>query len=195
MLSRTSIITFRKPPLTHLAILPPGATTRVLPDGRIAIVTPFSKEKIRELKRREAERLRIRKTRTQELTKQGKNKSLFPRLPGEFEKTKAIILSICDWQPHNFDVLIDLIEKTRGHANLLLLYNDDLKSGDKDSFSELLKKLLRTGKDYRHMRTSQTPVSDESLTHHRTGYPSRGCASTEPIFVSPDTDILMLRKS
>ena len=132
--------------------LPPGATTRVLPDGRIAIVTPFSKEKIRELKRREAERLRIRKTRTQELTKQGKNKSLFPRLPGEFEKTKAIILSICDWQPHNFDVLIDLIEKTRGHANLLLLYNDDLKSGDKDSFSELLKKLLRTGKDYRHIR-------------------------------------------
>ena len=26
--------------------LPPGATTTVLPDGRIAIITPFSKEKI-----------------------------------------------------------------------------------------------------------------------------------------------------
>ena len=48
--------------------------------------------------------------------------------------------------------MIDLIEKTRGHANLVLLYNDDLKSSESASFSELLKKLLRTGKDYRHIR-------------------------------------------
>ena len=113
--------TLQVSPQPAIQNLPPGATTRVLPDGRIAIVTPFSKEKIRALELREAERLRIRKVRTQELAKQGDNNSLFPRLPGEFEKTKAILLSICDWQSHNFDVLLDLIEKTRGHANLLLL--------------------------------------------------------------------------
>ena len=132
--------------------LPPGATTRVLPDGRIAIVTPFSSEKIRELELREAERLRIRKIRTQEFAKQGDNNSLYPRLPGEFEKTNAILLSICDWQPHNFDVLIDLIEKTRGHADLLLLYNDKHQSSGPAPFPELLKKLLQTGKDYPHIR-------------------------------------------
>ena len=48
--------------------------------------------------------------------------------------------------------MIDLIEKTRGHADLLLLYNDKHQSSGPAPFPELLKKLLQTGKDYPHIR-------------------------------------------
>ncbi len=138
--------------------LPPGATTRVLPDGRVAIVTPFTEAQKQEVKQREADRIRIRKIRTREFFEQGDNDGLYPRLPGEFEKPKAILLSICDWQPHNYGVLIDLIEKTRGHAELLLLFNDKNQSNaldqpnSHDPLSELIKQLLLTGQEYPHLR-------------------------------------------
>ena len=132
--------------------VPSGSTTRVLSDGRIAIITPFTEEQKREIKQREDERLRQREKRIQEQAGTGNNSSLFPRLPGEFEKPKAILLSLCDWQPHNFDVLIELLEQTRGHAGLLLLYNDEADSNGQPLFPELIKRLLANGKDYPHIR-------------------------------------------
>ena len=132
--------------------VPAGSTTRVLSDGRIAIITPFTEEQKREIKRREDERLRVREIRIHEQARKANDSNLFPRLPGEFEKPKAILISICDWQPHLFDVLIELLEKTRGHAELLLLYNDQDQYSNQPQFPELIERLLATGKDYPHIR-------------------------------------------
>ncbi len=138
-----------QPPIQNL---PPGAKTRVLPDGRIAIITPFTEEQKRELRQREAERLQIRAKRTRELAAQGKNDSLFPRLVAEFEKQRAIVLSLSDWKSRHFDILLDLIEKTRGRVEIVLLYNDKKQSDDRSHFEQVLDRLSRTGKDYPHLR-------------------------------------------
>ncbi len=136
--------------------LPPGATTRVLPDGRVAIITPFTEKQKREVRERQAKHLRIRETRTRELAAQGENDSLFPRLIGEFEKQRATVLSISDWQPHHFDVLFELIEKARGRLGILLLYNDKNQSGDDSPFVQVIRQLSQTGKDYSHLRFYKT---------------------------------------
>lgn len=46
------------------------------------------------------------------------------RMPGEFEPQKAIMLSVSDWMPHHFDILIEIATKTAGHVDLLVYYND-----------------------------------------------------------------------
>ena len=47
-----------------------------------------------------------------------------PRLPGEFEPQRAMVLSISDWQPHHAAILQQIVDKTAGHTNLLILCND-----------------------------------------------------------------------
>ena len=130
----------------------PGSIRRVLPDGRVAIITPFTETQKREIRLREAERLRLRKIRLREMAEQGENKSLYPRLPGEFENQDAILISVSDWQPHHFNVLLELIEKARGHAGLLVLYNDKNLYDGKPQLRELVKLLSRSGKKYPHLR-------------------------------------------
>ena len=124
-----------------------GRTTQVMPDGRIVTTVPFSAEQKRQVAKREANRKQLRKIRERELDQQGKNESLYLRLPAEFEKQKAIMVSLADWQSHHLGVLIDLIEKTRGHANLLILYNDK-----KPQINELLDLLVKSGKDFAHLK-------------------------------------------
>lgn len=46
------------------------------------------------------------------------------RMPGEFEPQRAIMLSVTDWMPHHFDILTELVEKTAGHVDLLVFYED-----------------------------------------------------------------------
>ena len=46
------------------------------------------------------------------------------RVPGEFERQLAIILSVSDWQPHHFPILQQIVESTANHVNVLILYND-----------------------------------------------------------------------
>ena len=48
----------------------------------------------------------------------------FPRLPGDFEPQRALVISVSDWQPHHADVLRQIVAKTAGHSELLILYND-----------------------------------------------------------------------
>lgn len=136
--------------------LPPGSTRRVLPDGRIAIITPFTEKQKRELRQLKAERVRIRETRTRELAAQGENADVFPRLAGEFEKQKAIVISISDWQSHHFDVLFELIEKTRGRVGILVLYNDKKRGATQSQFEQVISRLARTGRDYPHLRFYKT---------------------------------------
>ena len=138
-----------QPPIQNL---PPGARTRVLPDGRIAIITPFTEEQKREIRQRKAEQLRIRAIRTRDLAAQRANDSVFPRLTGEFEKQKAIVLGISDWQSHHFDVLLELIEKARDRLLIVLLHNDKNPSGKPSHLAQLIERLSKTGKDYPHLR-------------------------------------------
>ena len=129
-----------------------GKTTYVLPDGRIVTRVPFSEELKRQIAEREASRARLKTVRERELTQQGDNDSLYPRLPAEFEKQKAIMLSLADWQPHNLGVLVELIEKTRGHVNLLILHNDKNQHDEKPQINDLLDLLVKSGKDFPHLR-------------------------------------------
>ena len=129
-----------------------GKTTQVLPDGRIITITPFSDKLKREIAKREASRGPLRKIREREIDQQGNNESLYPRLPAEFEKQQAIMVSLADWQSHHLAVLIDLIEKTRGHANLLILYNDKNQQDEKPQIDDLLDLLEKSGKDFPHLR-------------------------------------------
>ena len=54
----------------------------------------------------------------------GKPYSKFPRLSGEFEPQRAMLLSISDLQPHHHGVLKELIAKTSGHLPIVILVND-----------------------------------------------------------------------
>ena len=136
-----------------LSKFPPGSTTQVLPDGSVAVISPFTEEQKRQISNREAKWKAIRKTRISELAKQAKNNGLYPRLPGEFEKQKAILLSACDWQPHLFHVLVDLIQKAQGRAELVIVYNEQSRyDGDKPQLNELIKSMLESGKDFPHVR-------------------------------------------
>lgn len=47
-----------------------------------------------------------------------------PRLPGEFEPQTALMLSVCDWQPHHQEILKEIVKKSAGHTRLLILHND-----------------------------------------------------------------------
>ncbi len=46
------------------------------------------------------------------------------RIPGEFERQRSIVFSVSDWQPHHAYVLTQLVEKTLGHIDVLILHND-----------------------------------------------------------------------
>ena len=45
------------------------------------------------------------------------------RIPGEFEPQRAIVLSVSDWQPHHSRVLTQIVSKTSGFVDVLILYN------------------------------------------------------------------------
>lgn len=53
--------------------------------------------------------------------------SLFPRMVAEFEPQKAIMLSVSDLQPHHSQVLVQIAKRSAGHANILILYNNNLQ--------------------------------------------------------------------
>ena len=47
-----------------------------------------------------------------------------PRLPGEFERTQALMLSVSDWQPHHRQILQEIAAKMQGHCPLVILCAD-----------------------------------------------------------------------
>ncbi len=60
-----------------------------------------------------------------------KDPPLMPlRMPGEFEKQRAIMLSISDWMPHHFDILAELTKHTSGYVDLLVFYNNEAQLRD-----------------------------------------------------------------
>ena len=142
----------RSPLHPSFPAIPPGGATRVLPDGRVVTITPFTEEQKRQIRQREAHRAKMKVIREREMAQQGPNKSLYPRLPGEYEKQKAILLSISDWQPFHMGVLVELIEKSRGHAELVIAYNDRNQHDGRPQLPELIKLLMKSGDDFPHLR-------------------------------------------
>ncbi len=73
----------------------------------------------------------------------------FPRLPGDFEPQRALVISVSDWQPHHADVLRQIVAKTAGHTELLILYNDQ------DQLLRTLDWLKSMPQQCNHVRLSQ----------------------------------------
>ena len=58
--------------------------------------------------------------------KKSEDYEIYPRLSGEFEKQKAILLSVSDLQYQHNGVLAEIVEKSSGHGvPLVILFNDD----------------------------------------------------------------------
>jgi agmatine/peptidylarginine deiminase len=47
----------------------------------------------------------------------------FPRLIADFEPQRALVLSVSDWQPHHAPVFQQIVDKTHGHLDLIVLCN------------------------------------------------------------------------
>ena len=65
---------------------------------------------------------------THPIVSQGQNaiaKNAFPRMIAEFEPQRAIMLSVSDLQKHHFQILKQIVEASRNHAQILILYNHD----------------------------------------------------------------------
>ena len=122
-----------------------------LPPGSMVTITPFTAEQKRESAERDRQRQIRAEKRQAEIRSAGENKSLYPRLVGEFEKQRAIVLSVSDWQPHHFGVFKQIVEKTRGHANLIVLFNSKNMYDDKTQIVEVIKALAKDGVDYPHL--------------------------------------------
>jgi agmatine/peptidylarginine deiminase len=48
----------------------------------------------------------------------------FPRLAADFEPQRGLVLSVSDWQPHHAPVFQQIVEKTNGHVEVLVLCNN-----------------------------------------------------------------------
>ena len=67
------------------------------------------------------------------------------RVPGEFEQQRAIMLSVSDWQPHHFFVLSQIVEATKEHVNVIIMYNEAKQLRDVATM------LAKSGKSYSHV--------------------------------------------
>ena len=53
-----------------------------------------------------------------------KPKSLYPRIAGDYEKQKAILISVCELLPTHEDVLVELVNACQGHVTVGILVNN-----------------------------------------------------------------------
>jgi len=53
-----------------------------------------------------------------------KPKSLYPRIAGDYEKQKAILISVCELLPSHEDVLVELVNACQGHVTVGILVNN-----------------------------------------------------------------------
>ena len=122
-----------------------------LPPGSMVTVIPLTAEQKREMAKRDLLRQKRAAKRQAEIRDAADNPSLFPRLVGEFEDQKAILLSVSDWQAHHFGVFKEIVEKTRGNAKLLVMFNKKNMYDDKTQIVEVVKALAESGTDYPHV--------------------------------------------
>ena len=122
-----------------------------LPPGALVTVIPLTAEQKREMADRDRLRQKRAAKRQAEIRAAADNPSVFPRLVGEFEGQAAILLSVSDWQSHHFGVFKQIVEKTRGHAKLLVMFNEKNMYDDKTQIVEVIKALAKSGTDYPHV--------------------------------------------
>ena len=122
-----------------------------LPPGSFVTVIPLTAEQKREMAVRDRLRRERAAKRQEEVRNAADNPSIYPRLVGEFERQQVILLSVSDWQSHHFGVLKQVVEKTRGHAKLLVMFNKKNMHDDKNQIVEVIKALAKDGTDYPHL--------------------------------------------
>ena len=122
-----------------------------LPPGSFVTVIPLTAEQKREMAVRDRLRRERAAKRQAEVRNAADNPSIYPRLVGEFERQQVILLSVSDWQSHHFGVLKQIVEKTRGHAKLLVMFNKKNMHDDNNQIVEVLKALAKDGTDYPHL--------------------------------------------
>ena len=82
-----------------------------------------------------------------------KKHASFPRLAADFEPQRALILSVSDLQPHHSYVLEQLVDKTRGHVEVVILCND------RNQLEMTLGWLDGAPDDFRHVRFAQLELN------------------------------------
>ena len=122
-----------------------------LPPGSFVTVIPLTAEQKREMAVRDRLRRERAAKRQEEVRNAADNPSIYPRLVGEFERQQVILLSVSDWQSHHFGVLKQIVEKTRGHAKLLVMFNKKNMHDDSNQIVEVLEALAEDGTDYPHL--------------------------------------------
>ena len=70
-----------------------------------------------------------------------KKYSIYPRMVGEFEPQRAIMLSVSDLQEHHSHVLAKIVKESAGYADILILYNTN------EQLKETVKLLNKSGID------------------------------------------------
>jgi len=80
------------------------------------------------------------------------SKDRYPRLPAEFEPQRALMLSVSDWQPHHSPIFTQIVQKTKGHVDLVVLYNDS------SQLARTIDWLVQAKLDARHVSFSQIPL-------------------------------------
>ena len=75
-----------------------------------------------------------------------KPKSLYPRIAGDYEKQKAILISVCELLPTHEDVLVELVNACQGHVTVGILVND------RKQLIDATRVLMKQDREYDHIK-------------------------------------------
>ena len=75
-----------------------------------------------------------------------KPKSLYPRIAGDYEKQKAILISVCELLPTHEDVLVELVNACQGHVTVGILVND------RKQLIDATRVLMKQDREYDHVK-------------------------------------------
>ncbi len=75
-----------------------------------------------------------------------KPESIYPRIAGDYEKQKAILISVCELLPTHEDVLVELVNACQGHITVGILVND------RKQLIDATRVLMKQDREYDHVK-------------------------------------------
>ena len=75
-----------------------------------------------------------------------KSESLYPRIAGDYEKQKAILISVCELLPTHEDVLVELVNACQGHITVGILVNN------RKQLIDATRVLMKQDREYDHVK-------------------------------------------
>lgn len=73
-------------------------------------------------------------------------KSPYPRIAGDYEKQKAILLSVCELLPTHENVLVQIVNACEGHVTVGILVDD------RKQLMDATKVLMKQNRNYQHVK-------------------------------------------